>query len=338
MLLVGVILINLIGTASTEKKYSDEKNSVKIIYEQAKEQSSKERKWKTLHTDLLFVADSSTIPLYDPRKIKIDASHIYVLEWATQNIFKIDSQSGVNTTVGWGKGRGPGEFENITDFDIFKETLYVCDPVLGKVDCFDARTGKYLKTFGKSVVLERICVENDSLFLGKPSSTYESFLNMYHHDNGTVMPIELERSWDFAEDLLLDGFITSNRQGLGVYVFYNAGLFGLIDLNKHQWLRNVKTIESRPFPELIPIPNGYMLPSNVIQTGISASIVGNNLMIFSKIEDDASVVDVYELPSGNYEFSIKLPGRYRDIKFTEKYVYCLTPYSVEKRTWKINDE
>lgn len=342
-ILIGLGIIWWLDFCSNGKDALEKRTgAAAMLYEQAFIQKQRSRIWNPLRLQEVLIIDSTRAVFYNPIMIKIAQENIYVLDWAVQKILKIHSTGEYQLAIGNGKGNGPGEFANISDFDISGSYIYVCDPVLGKIDCFDTKTGAYVKTITPKTALDRIHFAANEYYLGKPASASGSLVNLYDSENLLVKMYFADLPWKAGDNLLTDGYLISNRRNFAIFAFYNSGLFCGINMERQESTFLARSIKEHPFPELAALPGGFMLPRGSSTTNFSASAAKDKLYLFSEViqesATDFSILDVYDLMSGVYRYSLKITGRYKSIQVTDDYIYALTSFAIRKYQWKTDDE
>jgi len=107
--------------------------------------------------------------IYKPDFCTFDKSgNIFVIDYSTFYIHKFslsnDTKGYKHSYFGNGKGKGPGEFINPTDFDIYKGKIYITDPANGCIEVYSTN-GKYLERINLSnnIVPERTVILNDNI-------------------------------------------------------------------------------------------------------------------------------------------------------------------------------
>lgn len=82
-----------------------------------------------------------------PMHLKVINGDLYISDFSDFSIFILDDTGKKKRTIKTGKGRGPGEFENLTDFDVIRDTLWAVDIQNLRVSSFSLNNGEFLESF-----------------------------------------------------------------------------------------------------------------------------------------------------------------------------------------------
>lgn len=78
--------------------------------------------------------------------IKIYHGGLYAYDIQTNQVIQFDSLGLITKRYGLGHGRGPGEFEQLSRFDVGDEMIVVADPILKRLSYFDIIDGNLIST------------------------------------------------------------------------------------------------------------------------------------------------------------------------------------------------
>lgn len=159
---------------------------------------------------------TDTTEVFRPAHVKMYGDKIYVSDFSDFTIYEYDNEGNQTGKIETGRGRGPGEFQNLTDFDLFRDTLWAVDSQNFMISSFSAKTGEYITSFSVDHRPYRItCLEDGFIvkWLGR-----EHLFSKFDYDGN-----ELNRFGQVIDDqmrhvLSLSGAIRSNRKNRFIYI------------------------------------------------------------------------------------------------------------------------
>lgn len=114
-------------------------------------QITKKRKFVTMPFDSMMCINLEKLEqmVYVPAFCQfVEEGSLFLLDRSTFLIHKFTTQNNWKTyahsVFGYGKGQGPGEFINPTDFKIINEKIFVADPQVGSIEIYTT-DGNYIK-------------------------------------------------------------------------------------------------------------------------------------------------------------------------------------------------
>ena len=253
---------------------------------------------------------------------------VYVLDYGGPSIKKFTSSGILAETFGNGRGSGPGEFDNPTDFDVAPDgDVYVSDPVNGRVSHF-APNGTHLGDYRTEHRPHRIAAFERGFVIMALSA--EHMFEAYDGDERTTT-YDTPSEYSLRESSAFDGFIAGTTQRGVVYagLWYGRliafGRSGTIRFNRPS--RN----ESSP-PNIIRTRSGDTVTERVDRENASISALsvcideGYTYVLSRDFErDGVAVLDRYHLESGDYEASFRLEyedARLRDVAVSKNRLYA----------------
>lgn len=97
--------------------------------------------------ELHFDYSQHDLDIFDPHRILLAPEGLYIASKNAQLIRLIDIKTGdIIREYGVGKGRGPGEHENLMEFDVSDRYVSTIDHTLMRVTVFDKSTGSIVHT------------------------------------------------------------------------------------------------------------------------------------------------------------------------------------------------
>ena len=99
------------------------------------------------NSDLVFDYSQHDPDIFDPHRILLTPEGLYIASKNAQLIRLIDIKTGETIReYGVGKGRGPGEHENLMEFDVSERNVSTIDHTLMRVTVFDKSSGGVVHT------------------------------------------------------------------------------------------------------------------------------------------------------------------------------------------------
>lgn len=154
--------------------------------------------------------------LYNYEKLKVNDKYISVV--AQDRIFLFDKKSGKFQGVINHKGRGHGEYIQITDYEIYKDKIFIYSGAQHTLFLYD-KSGKYLNKVNLNDYYSKIKVVDDKKVFLSPSYSNNSDYNFVLFDIGTQKILNKFDSFDRNQNYIFgsfNDFLTCN--GNNIYV------------------------------------------------------------------------------------------------------------------------
>jgi len=307
---------------------------------QAKTQGVKQRIFKSVKCEKVFTTSES---LFTPLKVLAKRQYIYVLDASDLKIKKFSPSGKFLRAYGKGKGKGPGEFLNPTDFAIDDNfSIWVNDPYLGIVTVINDQN-LIEKTFRTKNLALKIGLCKDRVIL-KRSIAVEYLFDIYDTDgkylNSFGKDIFSEQSNVGFSLLVMGGDIYCNSKF--VYCAFDRLNYLLsFDLVSGNVRYMVKTIDEIKVPEikLFELKGNpvYKIDEDEEFASLSMNLVADKIFITSgknwKKDNTTTIVDVYSADDGSYLYSFKIPEKFKYGYFDGRYYYGVRDTVVSK--WEI---
>jgi len=313
-------------------------------YPKPSSQKVDKRTFKNINLKKIFsFSEGKGFIIANVRHIKSDKNgFIYLFDWGDFYIKKFSKDGQFLAKFGKGKGAGPGELSNPTDFDIDdKGNVWIVDPALQRINIFDLNN-KLLKTIRLRLHVSRIStLEKNEGYILKMDMLLDTLFTKYDmQDNpeiafGRLSPDQL-KMW-----LVFDGYTDVDRNNNLYFSFFRAGL--LLSYSSDGQLRFfIKTIDQVPMAKVIYFNKGVDISGSYIDrkapfTGVNINIDKSNIYIydiFGSKKENCSVIDQYDTKDGSYICSYKLPEKITCMYFSEESIYTIeginfTKYKIE---------
>ena len=298
-------------------------------------QIAKERVWVKVYTKNLL---NLTSFLFQPMKIIVDKKgNIYVLDYGDMKIKKFSDDGRFIRSIGKGRGKGPGEFVNPTDFLVDDEyKVWVCDAVNDIITVFDS-IGNVVKTFRPKGTPFRLAFGNREIVI-QVSYGAEHLFEVYDEAGNfkfsfgegiipeqSKFPLLMEGEIDVSEGFLYCGFS---------YI----GYIYCFDLRDRKLKFMIKNIDNLPIPPIEVLKIGEVQirgikPGSPIQVK-SINVERGNIFIESgTLADETTIIDVYSSFDGRYLYSFKIPEKFNRGYFDGRYYYGVKDTVVAK--WEV---
>lgn len=182
-----------------------------------------------------FERDENTVYLINPDVLSID-SLFFLIDYGTGIMMGISDDSilfDYRRT-----GRGHGEFISISNSFIYKDLIYVYDPVASKILCYE-KNGNFLKSENVESILFNECyLWNDDIWVGFDVDYYDTqpFISFYSSTKKKVTHDFLKlNSWQSS--LVGSPFpISYNRNGFSFYVQFGYIIYDVDSVSIKQKL------------------------------------------------------------------------------------------------------
>lgn len=303
-------------------------------------QKAQERIWKSIYL-IKEYSLGLTQGLLNPLKAKFDnRDFIYILDIGDLTIKKFSADGQFIQKFGKGRGQGPGEFLNITDFDIRDNgEIWVCDPILGYITIFDI-DGIPIKTYRTKEPPYRIGLQKTGLFVVIPSFFLDSLPFSVYDQKGEIgLTFNLQPPWKekFPSSLFLkmDGWLSVDVNNCIYYAFTRVGMVACFSPRGNlRYL--IETIDRTPPPEVLTSKGIIRLDPASPWTAGSISLDESKFYLLSLVGSKnrkGSIIDVYRSQDGFYLYSFEIPEKCSSAYVKEKSIVTVSEGFVTK--WKM---
>ncbi len=322
-----VVSVQLLFAACSGSQSSEGKSQI-TRNEEGQILAPTERSWVTNKIGKeISLQPGITDSLLQPMSIEWFDGQLYVSDFGDMKIKKFTAEGQYLDSFGK-KGRGPGEFQMLVDYDISGDTLYVIDPRQGMLMKFDAASTRHLTSHDMKSRPYRMAVIGEQFVI-------ESGMGE-HLFTVTDTRLNVKRQFgQFIDDQQQNGIsVMGNIQAIRdtgfVFAPSMASYLYYFDQDGNR-TESIRTPDQIPFQEPNVRKSGdrrvITPPDTKVRTGRLAT-VGNKLYVFqSYTKDDealpASFMDVYQLGSGQYLHSVEFPFAVRNGIFGEEALYLI---------------
>ena len=316
-------LVTLLGIIALPKDKRDP-----VVKHTYIEQEQTERTWVEQNFEQVALRYPIYEALYNPLLMKVQNEHLYIVDYGDTRLKRFSLDGRLLNTIGLGRGQGPGEVGNITDFYVRGGNVWIADPATRSVSAFTT-DGTYLSRFITKGPMPRITGLQNNLVLMAMMSP-----ELFHQVDtaGTTVKTFGDLVKDQTQQfMMLDGFFVADEEGGFLFVpssasyIYHYGESGTLK-------KVVQTIDRIPFPDVASAETGsgiaFFAPDPDILIN-NASIQEGTLYLHAKFVQEQtegghlSVLDRYDVHTGSYVSSTRLPFAARNAIVYGDRLYCL---------------
>ncbi|MFU8811850.1 MAG: 6-bladed beta-propeller [Balneolaceae bacterium] len=307
-------------------------------------QDVNQRVWRNLDLNLEGVSDEFIASTH--MKFGMDG-YIYAEDRSRMLVKKFDTQAKEVSRFGKGEGRGPGEFLLITDlmFDS-NENLWVIDPGNNRATIFDQHTNGEWDIINFPLVPIRIIpAGTDEYWL---ENRYEGLPKRFTKSGNFIGEAEAFLNDPQLWSVVFEGRYATAPDG-SVILIQNQTNY-LLKYNKVGKIEFFREAVSQPeMPGILPYYANDVARVNTPdyssrkQFSRTASVVNNTIHVFVWELDtttdnrqwDQKTVDVYNLETGNYLFSYKLPEHVHALGVSQTHLAAITDEDGYLKVWEV---
>lgn len=304
-LAVGFTIVLFLLNDDKQKKYSD-------VTIQSHVNIDGERKWQDVEWERIETfTRTSNESLISPVLLTSHDELIYVGDWGVMDI-KVFNMEGENTVTMGRRGRGPGEFQRIMDFDFYQDSLFISDPEKHEVIIY-SKNGDHSYSFRIDHSSNRLAVSDENIYT---LAIQDSLFERYDYEGNTNLKfgkildkpilnqLNMAGRIEFISDL--DSFLYIPR--FASYLFYYTADGKLYKI--------VETLDGIPFSESTQELAGERIQIRTPDTEVEirdSFIDEENLYLLGRFVKNGSpidndhFIDIYSIHGDEYLYSYKLP-------------------------------
>lgn len=279
--------------------------------QQVRERSRQERAFRKIAS----IGSAGETPLMLPVHVRIDAEGcVYVLDWSARVVKKFGPEGEYVMQFGQGEGKAPGEFANLSDFDIAPDgSLWACDPVNGLLTVFEA-DGSVRTTMRPERPPHRIALVRADTFAVISSPVGDRMFRVHGPGGRVIADCGAFMEQQSRLGIVLDGRIAATGSGGFAYAAYRAGILAVSTDRGDAIAVCRETLEHGGLPDVFVSRSGEteyarVDPDAPVITR-SISSVGDELHLLAGADGSVltPVMDVYDGRTGSYRYSYDLPA------------------------------
>jgi len=273
----------------------------------------------------LSLQPNITDTLLQPMSIERFGQRLYVSDFSDMKIKKFSSDGEYLGSFGK-EGRGPGEFQSIMDFDVRHDTLFVIDQRRRKFMLFDVESTEFITSrdtefdpYRLAAMENEFIIEiglDDRLFLRTDARLKENHRFGQFIENQKRNSMAISGEIEAVNDT---GFVFG--PSIGSYLYYFDG--------QGNRTKVIRTPDRIPLKEMEVREGGRVMrvPHTKVRT-LGLSTVDDKLCVLQRYTKDdeklpQSFMDLYELGSGRYLYSVKFSMPVSDAVFVDERFYVI---------------
>ncbi len=322
-----VCVFAIFGYCSGDERQSaiSESSYDSFVFDLA-DQDREGRVWHSI--DVNSIASIGEEILFKPGYVKGTTNDFFVIDYGDLKIKKFGIKGELIATYGLGRGEGPGEFFNPTGIAIDESgMIWVPDGAARTLSWF-ASDGGFIRriTFDEGV-LRVAPLNGGGYYLMRISPANPNLFHKYDRKDSLI--ISFGKLVKNHQELLisLNGDIVVDRGDL-IFVSSNYGVI-LRFSEDGNIVYAVKGMEKIEMPRVETSEVGESVVQRVVNRKTiynCPSIKNDKLYIHAHSlskETGASVLDVFSVKNGKYEYSLKLPDFFMCVSVAGNYIYAL---------------
>jgi len=249
-----------------------------------------------------------------------NSEHFFISDFGDYYVKMFNSDGTYNKNIGNGQGRGPGEFQNISDISSTDEHVWTADMQSLRLNRFSLSNSDDVLEVSVERRPTRVAA-NDSIAVVKWLMTEQLFSVFDNEGNEQFKFGEIEEARD--DPFAFDGWIELTEQYL-VFVPMNVGIIYVFSITDGSLLGEMETPHFSAFASSEEQVDGnrrrVIAPTSQYTSGTPTVVPGTSRLIVETLyrgeeiddnEYDASTadfwLDIYDLNDLSYVHSIQLP-------------------------------
>ena len=263
-----------------------------------------ERIWADVTLRLLHaIPNEPGIFLLRPERIYVGADgHIFISDWGDMTVKRFGNDGEHVATYGTGIGTAPGELMSIVDMGMIDDSLFfVVDSQSARLSVFDSN-GTYIDSLSGSTDSFRHVFTNSgrSYSISRRPNPFKTSFGQESTSFGQALLSG--QKWNHF--MLLDGHIVAYNETMIYVPFYYPVIVQYNSAGDIIYARTTPDYgHTRPPKTTSPRPGFTGLDAEFLHA--LPVVEGNQISMVSRI--DTTAIDVYDAPTGDYQYSIALP-------------------------------
>jgi hypothetical protein len=264
--------------------------------------------------EIACIGSVGEAPLMMPLHVRMDAAEcVYVLDWSERSVKKYGPDGEFILQFGYGEGKAPGEFTNLSDFDVAPDgSVWACDPVNGLITVFE-KDGSLRTTLRPDRSPHRIALLDSETWAVMSSPVGSRIFRVQGSGGRTVAEYGVLMDQQMRLGIALDGRIAATGSGGFAYAAYRAGILAVTTDRGDSIGVYRQTLEHGGLPDVLVSRSGgaeYARtdPDAPVVTRSISCVDGEiHLLVGTDDRPDGAVMDVYDVAEGCYRYSYDLP-------------------------------
>ncbi|MEX2602431.1 MAG: 6-bladed beta-propeller [Balneolaceae bacterium] len=336
LLVFGIILY--IAIRSDNSGINEAAMSEDIDREQIIDQPVTDRNWSSVSPEPIILNPDIEDSLFNAMILRSYDNFIYVGDYAGMKIRRFLPDGTYVNEIGYGTGQGPGEFSQFMDFFVSGDTISVLDLRTFLVSQFDINENVYLHAFEVRNHPMRLAGLRNQIVIHSIGG--ELLFSAYDKSGtelgefGNIIEGQMRNPLSVQGELIpndeSDGFIFV--PAFAGYLFYFTGDGSLEKI--------IRIIDQREFQESEERVSGSTRVVGVPDSdrkveGISKYNGMLYILTLKKSSEESAnngsgsldtIIDIYELDTGIYQYSLSIPETMRALTVTENRLFLIRDY------------
>lgn len=286
---------------------------------------------------------TDTLEVLRPMTMKKADDYFYVSDFSDFTIYYYNKAGELAGKFETGRGRGPGEFTNLTDFDVCGDTLWAVDIQNYRIQSFSLSTGDLLRNFVVENRPYRIACFDDEIIIQWFGAEYLFSTFNYNgdekHQFGQLIEDQLQHSFSLNGTLISlkgeDRFVYLPLYASFIYHYRTDG--ELINILKApdgvEFPLTKRTRGSSMTPEHSLMRNGWVNENDELY--VYTRLPGDQMTSQGEwTGEPRTMFDVYNLREARYQTSFNIPFEpSAEALFTGDRIYSRTDSEVQIHTF-----
>jgi len=250
--------------------------------------------------------------LINPIQLKIFNNQLYVVDYSPMTIYRFNLSGDLDRILGNGRGRGPGEIQQIMDFDVAEGKIYVSDLNNFKVAVY-TKEGEHIKDILTEERPTRILTIREELYGNSIPSEY--LVTEFDKEGKSV-----EEFGKFIEDQYENSIVYTGEFGRSnkniVFTMYQTSKTVVFDDKKDPMV--LSGPEAFGFPEMVfdessgrreKVSKNRDIWQTLAKADNEEIVIATTLAsdLQKNPDDPRTILDFYNAENGSYKHSIMLP-------------------------------
>jgi len=272
------------------------------------------RRREVAYRQVASIGSVGEAPLMMPVHVRMDsAGCAYVLDWSEHCVKKFGPAGHFLAQYGYGEGKAPGEFTNLSDFDVAPDgSLWACDPVNGLIAVFND-DGSVRTTMRPERPPHRIAVLHGDTCAVMSRPVGVLLFRLCGPAGGTIAECGALMDQQARLGIALDGRIAATGSGGFAYAAYRAGILAVTTDRGDSVAAFRETLDHGGLPDVLVSRSGEAEyaradPDAPVVTRSISCVDGDvHLLLGDDDRPTNAVMDVYDARTGSYRYSYDLP-------------------------------
>jgi hypothetical protein len=297
-----------------------------------------------------FLFDVVNDSVYRGMELSNNSANFFVSDFGDYFIKQFDLAGNFVSKIGNGYGRGPGEFQNITDFDVSESYIWAADMNNFRISRFSIFNASDVLEVNTENMPARIATNGNVTAVKWMIS--DQFFTLFNNQGEKLFSFGKISDDQVQNAFTYDGWIDISENHL-FFIPISFGQIFVFKLEDGELIRIIDTPENSEKPELEEqVRNNQRIvtaPSTQYRNSDILYIPNKNLLAVSsyyrgnKIGDDSFDlesaefwIDFYDLNTWKYRNSISLPHAVSSFFFFNEILYTYNTTSAAGRSYKLS--